>query len=159
MQRRRDPEIGEAEIFLGLGIERGPVRKLLDGADLRRHRLIDLAMIDHVLAEFRRRPGKDEQVVPLAGLDLSEGAVTNLLYRNNIDGDVSVVPLAPVFGHHVYKPLVILRQKVGPFGDLERLLAGESATGKKKERAERGCASRELQEISTRGFSACVPDH
>ena len=126
---RGDPEICEAEIFFGLGIERGPMRKLLDGADSRCHCLVDFAMINHELAEFRWRPGKDEQVVPLPRLHLGEGALTNLLHRNNIDRDVGIVPLTPVFGQHVNKPLVELRQEVGPLGDLERLLAG---AGKRK---------------------------
>jgi hypothetical protein len=40
--------------------------------------------------------------------------------------------------------LIILRQEVGPFGDLERLLAGPGTPGKKKKGAKRGYASRKL---------------
>ena len=86
VHRRRNPEIGEGEICLVLGIERGPMRKLLDGAVLASHRLIDLAMVNYVLAEFGGWPGKDEHIVSLAGLHLGEGAVTNFLHRNNVNG-------------------------------------------------------------------------
>jgi len=135
------------------------MRELLNCAYPGSYGLIDFAVIDHMLAELRRRPGKDEQVVPLPGLDLSEGAVTNLFHRNNVNGNVRIVPPAPVFGKHVHEPLIELRQEVCPFGDLERLLAGESAIREKEEGAERDGTGRQLQKISTRGFSACASSH
>jgi hypothetical protein len=135
------------------------MRELLDCADARCDCLVDFTVVDYMLAELRRRPGKDEQVVPLPGLDLGESAVTNLFHRNNVNGNVGIVLPAPVFSKHVHKPLIKLRQEVGPFGDLERLLAGESTLREKEEGAERSGTSHQLQEISTRSFSACVPGH
>ena len=49
------------------------MRELLDGADPGCHCLVDFSVIDHVLAKFCRRPGKDEHVMAFAGLDLGEG--------------------------------------------------------------------------------------
>jgi hypothetical protein len=76
VQRRRNPEIGETEIFFCLKIECRSVGELLNGPDARRHCLIDFAMIDRMVAEFRRWPGKDEQVVSFASFHLSESAIT-----------------------------------------------------------------------------------
>src|ERR1043166_6017974 len=129
------------------------MRQLLDGAYAGRHCLVNFAMVNHMLVKFRRRPGKDEQVMSLAGLYLGKCAVTNLFHRNNVDRNVGIVLLAPVFGQHVYKPLVELRQEVSPFGDLERLLRGPGALREKKIRAKRSSTGRQLQEVSARGIA------
>src|SRR5579864_3771583 len=98
-------------------------------------------MIDHVLVVFGWWPGKDENVVPFSSFDLSEGAVANLLHRNEIHRYLGVVPFAPVRGHHVDKPVVKLGEKVRPFCDLQGLRCGESVGRKKEERTESGGAS------------------
>ncbi len=135
------------------------MRELLDGADLPSNCLIDLAVVNHVLAVFRRRPGEHEHVMSFASLDLGERAVANLLYRNDVNCDLGIVLLAPVPGHHVHKPLIKFGEKMAPFRDVQCLLAGGNATGKKEKGTESGSAGRYLKEITSRGRAGCSPGH
>src|SRR5579859_220224 len=126
MQRGRHPKISEGEVFLCFGVQGGAERELLDGPVLGSDHLIDGTMIYHVLLVFSGGPGKDEYVMPLSRFDLSECAVANFLYRNEVHCHPGIVLLAPIVGDNVYKPLIKFRDEVRPFGDLQSLLAGES---------------------------------
>src|SRR3989442_13156949 len=95
-------------------------------------------MVNHMLVILGGRPGKDEHVVPLAGLDLSGSAGADLFYGDKVYGYPRIVLFAPFPGHLTLEPLVIVGQEMGPFCDLQLFLAGESAIGKKEERAESG---------------------
>src|SRR5438270_150226 len=94
-----------------------------------------------------------------AGLDLGEGAVANLLCRNNVNCDLGIILFAPFGSQHVHKPLVKLGKQMGPFRDLERPLAGESSDREMEKRAKGGRARRKIQEITPRAVAGCVPDH
>src|SRR5713226_7864410 len=106
-----------------------------------------------------RGPGEYEHVMSLAGLDLGECAVANSLDGNNVDCHFRVIFPAPIRGYNVHKPLIEFREKVGPFGDLQRLLAGESAPGKKEEWPESGGTGRQSKEITARSGAGCSPGH
>jgi len=105
------------------------------------------------------RPGKDEHVVPLAGLDLSRCPYVDLFHGDVVHNDLGIVLLAPFLGHLTFEPLVIVGQEMSPFGDLQRLLAGHRAIGKKEERAESGGRGRQFEELSPGGRVWGVPGH
>src|SRR5690348_15243761 len=93
-------------------------------------------MVNHVVGEFGRRPGKHEQIVPISGADFSEGTRTNLFDRNQINDYFCIVLLAPLRCHYLHKPLIKFGKEVRPFSNLEGFLAGESTIRKDKERTE-----------------------
>src|SRR5215467_4251147 len=105
-------------------------------------------MFNRLPVKLGGRPGKYENVMSLAGLGLSECALADFFYRNDINCDLGVILLAPVPGQYIYKPLIEFGKKVGPLRDLQRFLAGTSAVGKKEERTEGGCGRCEFKEIS-----------
>ena len=88
------------------------------------HRLIDLRMINHMLLVFCWRPGKHEKIVSLAAGNLSGRASVDLVHGDVIHLDPGVVPPAPFLGIHATEPLIVLRQKMGPVGNLKRPLLG-----------------------------------
>src|SRR5215813_18628 len=86
----------------------------------------------------------------LAGFHFREGTFANLFDRDDIDNYPGVILPPPLRGKDVDKPLIELRQKVGPLGDSERLLAFQGTQRKMEEGAERGRINRQLEEIAPR---------
>src|SRR5215469_203025 len=115
------------------------MRELLDGAVLGSHRPVDSAMIDRMFLVFGWRPGKNENVVALAGLHFGKGAAADLLHRNQVHRHLGVVLFAPFRGHFVHKPFVKFREKVRPFCVPQGVETGECAGS---EYGERSCDRR-----------------
>jgi len=94
-------------------------------------------VIDGMLLEFRRGPGKHNDVVTGASADFRRRGFVDFLQRNVVQCDFGFMLLAPFLGHFL-KPSVEARNKVSPLGDSESFLAKESAGRKRKKRAESG---------------------
>src|SRR6266851_6095375 len=80
VKRGGHPGITKGEVFLGFGIESGFVPEPVNISVLAGYSLIDFAVVNHVLNVFSRRPGKDEDIMALAGLDLRRCTRVNLLH-------------------------------------------------------------------------------
>ena len=151
MQWRRSPEISEGKVFFDCGIESRPVSKLGNSAVLGRHLIVYVAVVDHVLEIFDRRPGKHEDIVSGTSLDFSPSGGSDLFNGDFVDGYRRIMQLAPVPGCAL-KPEVKLWHQMRPFRDLERFLAGENATREVEEWSESGRASRPADEITARNL-------
>ena len=77
-----------------------------------------------VLLVLGGRPWKDKNIMAFAGLDLSRCARINLLHWNGVHDYLRVVLVAPFVRQHILEPDIELGQKMSPFCDFQRLLAG-----------------------------------
>src|ERR1700733_524634 len=107
-------------------------------------------MVDGMLLEFCRRPGKHKEVVTFAGRHFPQSFCVNFFNRNTIDNYIGVIFLAPWLGPFCFKPGVVFRDKMIPFGDLECLGIAQRTLREIEEGPDRSSSDCELNEIAAR---------
>ncbi len=135
------------------------MRHPLDASILGGYLLDDLGVVNHMLLELGRRPGKDKNIMAFAGLDLRRCARVNLLHWNGVHDYLCIVLVAPFLGQHILEPDIELRQKMGPFSNLQSLLLRKRAIGEKEEWSKGGRCRRHFKEIPPRRRFCPVPGH
>ncbi len=91
-----------------------------------------------------------------AGLNFGGGGCMDAFQRDVVHHDFGVVLPAPFLGKRADEPVVILGQEMRPFGDLQRLLAGQCPIGDSHERPNCRGGGGQPDDIAPRGF--CCSD-
>src|SRR5580700_6363350 len=107
-------------------------------------------MIDRMLMEFRRGPGKHEQIVSVTGRHLGRSVGVNSLDGNHIDSYLRVVLFSPLLDEFGAEPGVIFGDQMSPFCDPQRFCIAESTGGEAKKRTGRGDSRGQFDEIPAR---------